>query len=502
MAEIFLSYANEDRETALRISELLESAGWTVWWDRRIPAGRTWRSVIEEALVQMRCMVVLWSRHSIESDWVKEEAEEARELGKLVPVLIEPVKPPVGFRAIQAADLTEWDGSTDAPGAQQLIADLSALIGALPQKSHTSAAAPSGEPTRSPVEAAESSAPPGPRQLAKTHRGDLGGLSRFSQKQIIAASGGLALLLIVGGFLFWMNTGQNDADQNSISTVNEQYPPSKEAPAPQLVNLKIEGGRAKLKPKETVTLGVRGEYSDGQEKQIDSTLEWSSSNPRIAAVDGNGTVTALEAGTAEITGRYNGLTTSPFSLTVAAEATAKPEPTLVGLRIQRPRKELNTNEKVSLRVRGNYSDGTEKALLQNVDWQTSDPKVARVNSKGELETLQAGEFDVVANVAGVRSSPSHFVVKGIPQRAQTEAAAQKTSGTAVVNPPVRPVVNVMPYLNRAKDYRVQGNYTAALTELEKARSLDDTNSEVQREIEQTRRACNAEKRLGRYDLQC
>src|ERR1051325_3886984 len=129
MAEIFLSYANEDRATALRVSRLLESAGWSVWWDRRIPAGRTWRSMIEEALGRMRCMVVLWSSHSIHSDWVKEEAEEAREIGKLVPVLIESVKPPVGFRAIQAADLTGWDGSSDSPGAQQLITDLKALIG-------------------------------------------------------------------------------------------------------------------------------------------------------------------------------------------------------------------------------------------------------------------------------------------------------------------------------------------------------------------------------------
>ena len=97
MADIFLSYANEDRESARAVAGLLESAGCTVWWDRRIPAGRTWRSMIEEALRDMRCMVVLWSSHSVDSDWVKEEAEEARAVGKLVPVLIEAVKPPVGF---------------------------------------------------------------------------------------------------------------------------------------------------------------------------------------------------------------------------------------------------------------------------------------------------------------------------------------------------------------------------------------------------------------------
>ena len=47
MADIFISYANEDRESAAQLARTLETAGWRVWWDRRIPAGRTWRAVLE-----------------------------------------------------------------------------------------------------------------------------------------------------------------------------------------------------------------------------------------------------------------------------------------------------------------------------------------------------------------------------------------------------------------------------------------------------------------------
>jgi hypothetical protein len=102
----------------------------SVWWDRRIPAGRTWRAVLEEALQGMRCLIVLWSENSLKSPWVLEEAEEARRLEKLLfPVLIEIVAPPVGFRAIQAANLIDWDGSADAPAIPLLIADLKALLG-------------------------------------------------------------------------------------------------------------------------------------------------------------------------------------------------------------------------------------------------------------------------------------------------------------------------------------------------------------------------------------
>jgi len=129
MADIFLSYTEQDREQARRVATMLESVGWSVWWDRRIPAGETWRGVLEKALGNMRCMIVLWSARSIESEWVYEEATEGRRLGKLVPVMIEAVRPPAGFREIQAADLTNWDCSREFDGMRMLITDLENLLG-------------------------------------------------------------------------------------------------------------------------------------------------------------------------------------------------------------------------------------------------------------------------------------------------------------------------------------------------------------------------------------
>jgi hypothetical protein len=129
MADIFLSYAKEDRAAARRVSDALEALGWSVWWDREIPAGQTWRDVLENALSSMRCMVVLWSRNSIKSEWVKEEAEEGHTQRKLVPVLIEDVRPPMGFRAIQAADLIDWDNSIEFAGFKRLIEALESHLG-------------------------------------------------------------------------------------------------------------------------------------------------------------------------------------------------------------------------------------------------------------------------------------------------------------------------------------------------------------------------------------
>ena len=110
MADIFISYANEDRELAGRLASALESCGWSVWWDRKIVAGQAFDEAIERELETAKSVVVLWSRHSVASEWVKNEAAAAAERGVLVLAQIEQVKLPLEFRRRQTADLTGWDG--------------------------------------------------------------------------------------------------------------------------------------------------------------------------------------------------------------------------------------------------------------------------------------------------------------------------------------------------------------------------------------------------------
>ena len=50
MADIFLSYASEDRDRVRPLVESLEEHGWSVWWDREIHAGPRFDQVIEEEI--------------------------------------------------------------------------------------------------------------------------------------------------------------------------------------------------------------------------------------------------------------------------------------------------------------------------------------------------------------------------------------------------------------------------------------------------------------------
>ena len=77
MADIFISYARADRPRAETLAAALHQTGWSVWWDREIPPGRSFDEVIEEALSQASCVVVIWSEASVRSEWVKTEAAEA-----------------------------------------------------------------------------------------------------------------------------------------------------------------------------------------------------------------------------------------------------------------------------------------------------------------------------------------------------------------------------------------------------------------------------------------
>jgi hypothetical protein len=129
LSDIFISYAREDRGRAKQLAEALEAHGWSVFWDRTIPPGKTWREVIAKALHEARCVVVAWSEASIASGWVHEEAEEGHERKILVPIFFEEVRPPMGFRSIQAASLVNWDGRPTAEEFQQLVSAVADILG-------------------------------------------------------------------------------------------------------------------------------------------------------------------------------------------------------------------------------------------------------------------------------------------------------------------------------------------------------------------------------------
>jgi hypothetical protein len=203
VADVFVSYAAEDRDRAAKLSTALIELGWSVWWDRRIIAGQTFDQVIEQELDAARSVVVLWSKHSIESEWVKNEAAAAAERDVLVPAAIDKVRLPLEFRRRQTADLTRWKGESAHGGFHALCEGLASKIGC-----------------EVPLKLAMSGPDAAPGSIAPaTIRGDFGsgpdarsgvGFIRANRRVIALAALASVLVLVIATLLFRETTRESE----------------------------------------------------------------------------------------------------------------------------------------------------------------------------------------------------------------------------------------------------------------------------------------------------
>ena len=118
---VFLSYARADQKQAAKLAEALEAAGLKVWWDTMIEGGAVFSKSIEAALSSSDAVIVGWSRTSVESDWVLDEAAKGRDFRKLVPVSFDGTAPPLGFGQYHSIDLSRWHGNADGAEIVGLI---------------------------------------------------------------------------------------------------------------------------------------------------------------------------------------------------------------------------------------------------------------------------------------------------------------------------------------------------------------------------------------------
>lgn len=166
-ARLFISYARADRARVAPLARALETAGHTVWWDTLIDGGTAFARTIETELDRADAVIVVWTRSSIESDWVRDEAGRGRDRRRLVPVTIGGVDPPLGFRQYHAIDLSRWDGRVEGAEFHALERGIHAVRGI---------------------------APPEPRRAGRLH---------VPRRTMLMAGGGAAVLAAAGGLALW-----------------------------------------------------------------------------------------------------------------------------------------------------------------------------------------------------------------------------------------------------------------------------------------------------------
>ncbi len=143
MASVFLSYSREDAARAKALAKCLERAGHSVWWDRHIQGGSEYAGEIEAALGAADVIVVLWSEAASHSAWVRDEAAEGRDSGRLVPLLLDKSPAPLGFRQLQSISIAGWSGRGNPPEFAAIKAAVERTSGKSPaQAPSTSSPAP------------------------------------------------------------------------------------------------------------------------------------------------------------------------------------------------------------------------------------------------------------------------------------------------------------------------------------------------------------------------
>jgi hypothetical protein len=111
MADVFVSYSRVNRDRIVTVSDNLEESGYSVWWDRALAPGDDYAMLIEQQIDAAPCVVVAWSETARQSLWVRAEANEALDAGKLVQISLDRTRLPLPFSALNFLDFSGWGGA-------------------------------------------------------------------------------------------------------------------------------------------------------------------------------------------------------------------------------------------------------------------------------------------------------------------------------------------------------------------------------------------------------
>jgi hypothetical protein len=110
MADVFVSYSRANRDRITGVSDAIEASGYSVWWDRRLTPSDDYAMLIEREISAAPAVVVAWSETARQSLWVRAEANEALDAGKLVQISLDGAKLPLPFTMLHFLDFTRWGG--------------------------------------------------------------------------------------------------------------------------------------------------------------------------------------------------------------------------------------------------------------------------------------------------------------------------------------------------------------------------------------------------------
>jgi len=145
-------------------------------------------------------------------------------------------------------------------------------------------------------------------------------------------------------------------------------------------------------------------FSDGSSQDVTASVLWGSSNPAAAAINNQGLVSSVAAGSTTINAVLDSVTGST-NLTVT---TVK----LVGITILPSNPRIEARTFVKFTAVGTFSDGSTGGNLAGVSWKSSTPKVASMRSSGTAFGKRTGSVTITASASGLKGTTTLTVSDG------------------------------------------------------------------------------------------
>jgi serine/threonine protein kinase len=338
----------------------------------------------------------------------------------------------------------------------------------------------------------------------------LGGLhprKGFGWRWAGIAVGVATLVAIAGVSTYWVT---RPSRVKSVAAVETKNNASQTLPAPRrVVSLVIRPEKNEFSVNEKVKVRFSVEYDDGYQQDLSDGVTWRSSNPSVVQIDPSGKVEGKSSGSADLIAWYGNVEARPIKLTVKEVSPAKsiPENKIISVAVRTGRTEINVNERLALLVRGKYSNGRENELA-GVRWESSNPGIASIDSRGVLVGLKEGRTMITARYQGFASKPVSFLVRAplavkLPARSEVKnVPVQGSEKAAATQERPSKEKQIDAALKNAGAHLDRGEYSDAFDVLEKIQKVDPSNRKISAAIDRTKKACNAEKTLGRADLKC
>ena len=203
MVDVFISYSRRDSVKVAMLARAITEAGYVVWWDEELPPHRSYGDVITDKIAMANAALVVWSKDSVQSEWVRAEADMARNQRKLIQTSLDEVMPPLPFNQIQYAPIGDWQGEADHSGWRKVKASLAELCG--PREGGDRRPEPAPEPAP---------APPAPPPQASQ------AVAPSASKAPLFAGIAIAGAAVIGVGAFWF--GQRDARPDETAPVAVQ----------------------------------------------------------------------------------------------------------------------------------------------------------------------------------------------------------------------------------------------------------------------------------------